>query len=245
MENLITIAQITSSLNKNNLEKHITVIKEAKKKNSLSKLIVFPELSLNGYNLQDAVSEDFFTLDELKIFTNMSQDFKIDIVVGAILKEKLEYFNSVIYFSDGEIKNIHKKVNLPNYGMFEEKRFFTPNSDIIKFQSFNTVNFGKIMTVICEDLWNAETIAEIQNQKLDLLIVASNSPTRGFESENLEIKSKWESILKATAILGKTTVVFSNRVGFEDGLGFWGGSMIIDSNSKIVKQLPLFEEKIN
>jgi len=245
MNKRIFIAQISPSLNKKNLDQHVDLIRETKK-NSLFDMIVFPELSLNGYNLQDATSENYYDLEELTVFKNLSNDLKIDIVIGLILNEGLDYFNSAIYFSQGEIFHIHKKAYLPNYGMFEEKRFFTPTNEYPKFQSFKTAKFGKTMVIICEDLWNAETIFEVQKQQLDMLIVISNSPARGFETkkDELEIEKKWKSILKTTAILGKTNVVFSNRVGFEDGIGFWGGSMLINRNGEVTKKLPLFDEVV-
>ena len=201
-----------------------------------SDLVVFPELALNGYLLKDAVFEDAYSLSEIENFAEFSNSY--DLVFGAVLKEKSKFYNSAFYCSNGKIKKIHHKTTLPNYGLFQEARFFF-KGDIV--ESFDT-KFGKAFIVICEELYNASIIEKIVSEKPDIVVVISNSPARGFEDNGLLIQKQWEALLCSTALLSGSHVIFTNRVGFEDGLGFWGGSCVVNPKAQIVKRAKLFEE---
>ena len=231
----LTIAQISPKLKKATVDEFAKYLENIDKK---SDLVVFPELALNGYLLKDAVYEDAYRLDEIEEFAKLSQ--KCDLVFGAVLKENHKIYNSAFYCSSGKILKIHKKTALPNYGLFQEARFFFRGESI---DSFDT-EFGKIFIVICEELYDAHIIAKISDEKPDMVLVISNSPSRGFENEGLLIQKQWESLLCSTALLSGANVVFVNRVGFEDGLGFWGGSCVVNPKAKVTQRAKLFEEEI-
>ncbi len=232
----ISLAQIKPKLSKENIQKHLFYIQKAIKENS--NIIVFPELSLNGYNLMDLVYEDAYGIDELEVFEDLSKD--IDIIVGVALREKYRIFNSAVYFSDGKIAHIYHKNSLPNYGMFQEARFFFAGDTLEEFQT----KYGSVVIAICEDLWNSKIIDKIVSIKPDIIYIPTASPARGFKNSGLEIEYKWNSILSTVANLSGTHTVFVNRVGFEDGLGFWGGSRIVDPNGKVIEKAKLFEEEL-
>jgi len=231
----ITLAQIDIRLNRSNIERHIDIIKQHA---STSDVIVFPELSLNGYMLQDKVYEDAYTLDELTELFALSK--QVDIALGVVLRSENKILNSALYISGGELLHRHDKIHLPNYGMFEEARFFSKGEVL---QSFQTAH-GNSCMVVCEDLWRADMITRIANEEPKVLYVLSNSPARDFSDEGLKIASQWEAILKTTAMLAYTHVIFVNRVGFEDGLGFWGGSMVITPQGAKDSSFKLFDEQI-
>jgi len=226
----VALAQVSPKLNPSNVDMHLQEIKSCE-----ADVIVFPELSLNGYLLQDKVYEDAFDIKDLDCFVQASHN--IDIVLGCALRQDHRIFNAGIYFSKGEIKHIHHKVHLPNYGMFEEARYYFRGESIEFFETL----YGNTALVVCEDLWRAESIAELSAQKPDIIYVIANSPARDFKNEGLLIKDQWESILKTTALLCGSYLVFVNRVGFEDGIGFWGSSMIITPSGEIEEELKAFE----
>ncbi len=226
----ITLVQNAPKLNRTNLDAVVAQVPTCK-----SDVIVFSELSLNGYLLQDKLLEDAFREDELNSLCVASQN--IDIVVGGALNINNEYFNCALYFSRGELLNIHKKVHLPNYGMFEEARYFASGE---KFETF-TSSYGEVAMLVCEDLWHPNTAAELYAKKPKIVYVLAASPARGFEDDSLDIQEQWMALLKSLALHCDTKVVFVNRVGFEDGLGFWGGSCVVGKNAKIIEQLPLFD----
>ena len=228
----VTLAQTSPKLNRSNLGDILKTITSVK---NSSDIIVFAELSLSGYMLQDKLTEDAWCLNELDEIRELSKD--IDIVVGLALKEENHFRNAALYFSDGKLVSKHNKVHLPNYGMFEEARYFEAG-DV--FESFE-VNAKRISMVVCEDLWHKNVHHDLIEQNPDIIIALVSSPARGFSDAGLEIEDKWLEIIKTVAQECSATLIFVNRVGFEDGLGFWGGSCIVDSNAKIVNKLPHYE----
>ena len=125
----ITLAQTSPKLNRSNLGEIIDTVKAHKNE---SDLIVFPELALNGYLLQDKLHEDAWKLSELQELEELSKE--IDIVVGAALRDEKGFRNAGLYYSNGILVNQHNKVHLPNYGMFEEARYFSAGDE---FESFS------------------------------------------------------------------------------------------------------------
>jgi len=231
----VTLVQNAPSLNRSNLDKALVQIDAAVKH---SDVIVFAELALNGYMLQDKLHEDAWTLNELTILKEASKT--IDIVIGVALKEENGFYNAALYFSEGEIKHIHHKVHLPNYGMFEEARYFKPGHQIKSFET----KFGRAALLVCEDLWEVNLLEDLEDEHPEVIYILAASPARGFSDDGLDIEAQWQTLLEKAAIDMKAEIVFVNRVGFEDGLGFWGGSRTIDTTGNITNILPKFEEKI-
>lgn len=233
---IVTIAQTAPKLNRTNYDESIALVEQYKNK---SNLIIFPELSLNGYMLQDGLRDEAWQIDEFDIFKKNS--LTIDIVVGSAIKNPNGTIsNSALYFSNGELLAKHNKVHLPNYGMFEEARYFKAGK---YFDSFMSA-YGKISMLICEDMWHESVYDDLAKQNPDYIIVLAASPARGFSNSGLEIEDKWYSIIKKVAKKCSAKIMFVNRVGFEDGLGFWGGSCIVDENSNIKYKLPRYEKSI-
>jgi omega-amidase len=226
----IALIQHSPKLNRSNLDFHLNCINEID-----ADLIIFPELSLSGYMLQDKLYEDAWSIDELYSLIKASK--KIDIIAGLALRESGKIYNSAIYLSSGKVSHIHHKVHLPNYGMFEEARYFSNGDQIDGFES----KFGKVAMVVCEDLWHGSTITKLSESGAKFIYVVAASPARGFETARLKIEDEWNNILKSTAMICSSYVIFVNRVGFEDGLGFWGGSKIVDPHGEIMVCMKKFE----
>ena len=231
----LTLVQNAPRLNRSNLEGALGMIEKA---SATSDVIVFAELALNGYMLQDKLHEDAWRLDELDLLKAASQ--KIDIVIGAALKESNGFYNAALYFSEGEIKHIHHKVHLPNYGMFEEARYFRPGHQIKSFMT----KYGRAAMLVCEDLWEVNLLEDLEDEHPKLIYILAASPARGFSDDGLEIEIIWQGLLEKAAKEMNAEIVFVNRVGFEDGLGFWGGSRHLNAQGEITTELPKFEEKI-
>ncbi len=231
----VTVAQIAPRLNRSNLAEAISIVVEHKDR---SDLIIFPELSLSGYMLQDKLLEDAWSIDELDDFKNLS--LYVDIVVGVALRDGDDFKNTALYFSGGKLLSKHDKVHLPNYGMFEEARYFRAGK---VFESFLT-KFGRVSMVVCEDLWHKSVHEDLMEQNPDYIIALVASPARGFSDNGLEIEEKWYAIIKSVAGECSAKLIFVNRVGFEDGLGFWGGSCIVDEKANIIHKLPRYKKTV-
>lgn len=213
----VALIQFAPKLNRSNLQEVLAIVK----RHEAADVIIFPELALSGYMLQDKLFEDAWNREELQELCSAS--LQCDIVIGAAIWDNGKVYNSGLYFSEGELLHIHHKNHLPTYGMFEEGRYFASGNEI---KGFDT-RYGKAAMVVCEDLWRAQTLADLASCNPDIIYVMAASPARDFSEDGLLIERQWDALLKSCALLTHSYVVFVNRVGFEDGLGFWGGSRVI------------------
>ena len=231
----ITLAQTSPKLNRSNLEDVVGIIS---KHASESDLIVFPELALSGYMLQDKLYEDAWSDEELEVLRVASE--YVDIAVGAAMRDGNVFRNTALYFAKGKLLSKHIKVHLPNYGMFEEARYFEGGEGFEVFEC----EHKKISMLVCEDLWHESVHKELIALNPDLIVVLVASPARGFGEEALSIEETWYGIIAEVAKETSAYLVFVNRVGFEDGLGFWGGSCVMSPQGKIIKKLPKFDTNV-
>jgi predicted amidohydrolase len=233
----LALAQLNTQLGNvtANLEKHLTFIRDARKNGA--DLIIFPELSLTGYTLQDLVpSVAISPRQDNPVFRQLLHESReIDIVVGFVNEDaRHRFFISASYLSKGEILHIHNKVYLPSYGIFDEKRFLASGD---RFRAFDT-RWGRAGILICEDFWHASSPYLLWQDGADILLMTSASPGRGVTDEQLG-SAKWvETINQTYAGLFTCFVAHTNRVGFEDGLNFWGGSTVFDPDGKLVIKAP-------
>jgi NAD+ synthase (glutamine-hydrolysing) len=242
MKLTLALAQINTHLGdvEANLEKHLALIHEAR--TGGAELLIFPELSLTGYVLQDLVpSVSHRPEKDDPVFRHLlqaSQD--IDLVVGFVDEDdRHRFFISAAYLARGEVLHVHHKLYLPTYGLFDEGRFFAWGNHIA---AFNT-RFGRAGILICEDFWHASPPYLLWLDGADLLLFASASPGRGLRDEPQLESAHWvEHLNRAYASLFTAFVTHANRVGFEDGLNFWGGSTIFDPNGELVAKGPYHQE---
>ena len=240
----IALVQINTRLGdiNANLDKHLSLIDRARK--DQANLIVFPELSLTGYVLQDlSVSVALQPGPDEPTFQRLLKESQsIDIVVGFVEAERRHrFFISAAYLSAGEIVHIHRKVYLPTYGLFDESRFFAWGDDV---RAFDT-RFGRFGILICEDFWHASPPLLLWLDGAEVFLLISASPGRGLqERDKLESAAWVERINQAYASLFTSFVLHTNRVGFEDGLHFWGGATAFDPDGHRMVQGPYHEEAL-
>ena len=240
----LAIAQIDTRLGniQANLEKHLSLARQARQDGM--DVLVFPELSLTGYVLQDLVPAVACRADaEDPVFHHLldaSRD--VDLVVGFVDEDtRHRFYIASAYLSQGKVIHIHHKVYLPTYGLFDEGRFFAPGESV---RAFDT-RFGRLGMLICEDFWHASPPYLLWLDGADLFLLSSASPGRGLNGEPKLESSAWvEHTNRAYASLFTIFVAHANRTGFEDGLNFWGGSTLFDPNGNLVLQAPYFEEAL-
>ncbi|GAB4535481.1 MAG: carbon-nitrogen hydrolase [Anaerolineales bacterium] len=240
----IALAQINTTLGnvERNLEKHLALAREARK--SGADLLVFPELSLTGYVLQDLASAVAHRPNGddpvFRPLLEASQD--IDLVVGFVDEDvRSRFYIAAAYLSRGRVLHVHHKVYLPTYGLFDEGRFFAWGDSI---RAFDT-RFGRIGMLICEDFWHASPPYLLWLDGADLLLLTSASPSRGLGSDETLESARWvEHINRAYASLFTIFVAHANRVGYEDGLNFWGGSTVFDPGGALLARGVYHEESL-
>lgn len=240
----LALAQINTRLGdvEANLEKHLDMIREASA--SGADLLVFPELSLTGYVLQDLTSTvAHHPSASDPIFHHLLEaSKKIDLMIGFVDEDRRHrFFISSAYLSQGEVLHIHHKVYLPTYGLFDEGRFFAWGDTV---RAFDT-RFGRVGILICEDFWHASPPYLLWLDGADLFLFGSASPGRGLNTEAQLESARWvEHINQAYASLFTVFVAHANRVGFEDGLNFWGGSTVFDPNGDLIAKGPYHAEAL-
>jgi len=223
-----------------NLAMHLDRIERARA--SGADLILFPELSLTGYFLRDMVPDVALRPSAPEIEQLIAAAGPAGLVVGFVEDSAHDrFYNSALYAEGGQLRHIHQKVYLPTYGLFDEKLYFAAGERI---QAFDTPRFGRVGLLICEDFWHLSALAIMQAEEVDLLICISNSPARGVQGPRLATAETYERLCRTYAQTLGATVAFVHRVGFEDGLCFWGGSMVVGPNAKVVAQAPYFDEDL-
>jgi NAD+ synthase (glutamine-hydrolysing) len=240
----LALAQINTRLGnvEANLAKHLEIITEAQARGA--DLLVFPELSLTGYVLQDlATAVSHRPTPDDPIFRQLLQASQhIDLVVGFVDEDQRHrFYIAAAYLSQGQVVHVHHKVYLPTYGLFDEGRFFAWGDAV---QAFDT-RFGRLGILICEDFWHASPPYLLWQDGAEMLLFTSASPGRGLTAEPQLESARWvEHINRAYASLFTTFVVHANRVGYEDGLNFWGGSTAFDPNGELIVKAPYHQEAL-
>lgn len=237
----VAVAQIDAKIGnlRSNIEYHLDYIERAKREKA--DLILFPELSLTGYTLRDLVWDlaiDPQTDPRIDPIREASKE--ISIVVGCVEGGKNHgIYNSAVMFEDGFIKHIHRKSYLPTYGMFEEGRYFSAGKEIRAFDS----KHGRFGILICEDMWHPSLPYLLALDGAEVIITLSASPTRlGTADEQMSNAQVNYEHHRCYARLLSVYHLFCNRVGFEDGVNFWGGSSITKPSGEMHQTAKYFDE---
>lgn len=242
MKFTIAIAQIDNvlgDLNKN-ISKHIDYIRKAKEGGA--DLVVFPELSLSGYTLRDINWDVAIRPTDKRLEPILKESNDISIVLGCVEEsEEFGIYNSAFFIEQNEVKSVHRKIYPPTYGMFEESRYFSRGRSA---QAFDAA-LGRFGMLVCEDLWHLPLPYILAQDGAQMLIGIAASPTRlagdDAKIKNAQINGEQN---KSLARLLSTYMVFCNRVGYEDGVNFWGGSEVITPSGEVIVHAKLFDEDL-
>ena len=204
--------------------------------NAGAHLIIFPELALTGYPPEDLLFRDGFinqVKHEITNFCNLAPA-DISILFGAPNKTDDFLFNSAYLIQNNRIINIYNKQELPNYGVFDEKRYFSSGDDSFVFECQNT----KIGVLICEDQWVEGPISSLCQSNIDIVVSLNASPFQ------LNKQSERINICKNYALKFDITFIYVNMVGGQDEVVFDGNSFIVNNQGDVSLQLPAFKELI-
>lgn len=224
-----------------NLAQHHDLIAQAR--DAGAGLVVFPELSLTGYLLQDLAAEVAMRLDDPRLAALAADTAGLSAVVSFV-EESADHrlFIAAALLEDGAIRHVHRKIHLPTYGMFDERRFFAPGDMLRAAPSRLGVGVG---LAVCEDFWHLSTPQILALDGAQILVNVSSSPGRDLAMSNevgLGTATSWRTLMRAYAQLTTSFVVFCNRVGVDESLSFWGGSEVIGPTGSPVFGAPMFEE---
>ncbi len=240
------LAQIAPALGdaRANLAKHLEYIERARTQQV--ELLIFPELALTGYYVKDMMGnlaarpvagDPLF--DPL-----LAASADLDLVIGFIEEDpRYRYYISAAYLSQGQVLHVHRKVYLPTYRIFDDARYFAAGDT---FRAFDT-RWGRMGLTICEDAWHISTPYLLWQDGAELLIDIAASPGYGLASDTPGRLSSQETVmsfLRTYAELLTTFVFYTNRVGIEDGISFWGGSVAMSPDGHVLCSAPLLKEDL-
>jgi NAD+ synthase (glutamine-hydrolysing) len=229
----ISLAQINPVVGDlaGNVRKIIAYIKKAKKLES--DVVAFPELALTGYPPEDLLLKPQFIKDNIKALHKIKDETKgILAVVGFVSSDKGLY-NSAAIISDGRVIDIYNKHHLPNYGVFDEYRYFLPGSRFPVY-SLGGIRFG---VNICEDIWHKDGPARVQALLGAVVIININaSPYRMGK-----VSFREEIVLERISECG-IPIAYVNMIGGQDELVFDGGSFVSDKKGNLLAKAKHFNE---
>ncbi len=199
-------------------------------------LAITPELATLGFGsgdiYLDKVEENLTALEEIRAFAS---DLGIWAIVGFVDRTPLGFFhNAAALIGEGQIQGVYHKVQLVNYRLFDEKRYFAPGNRLPVFST----PFGRIGILICEDVWFPEPARALTFRGAEILIVLSASPYT-----TTKVKT-WQNFLQERVLDNLLPVAFVNQAGIQDGVTYWGGSMVFSARGDLVAMAPLLEEHL-
>ncbi len=225
-----------------NLQVHLDYVRQAREQKV--DLLVFPELSLTGYQVQDLVPEVAIETDaKNEVFAALQEaSAEIDIVVGFVHRDRRKrFYIANAYLSAGEALHVHHKLYLPTYAMFDESRYFAQGNSV---RAFDT-RFGRLGMLICEDFWHVSPAYLLWLDGADILILNSSSPSRGLNESDRLMGTRWvEMVNQAYGSMFTSYILHCNRVGYEDGKNFWGGSSVVDPDGEFMTHGLYFDEAL-
>jgi predicted amidohydrolase len=250
---VLALAQITPVLGDlaQNLALHEVKIAEGKAAGA--DLVIFPELSLTGYQLQDLAPEVAMrrTDPRLQSLAKLTSGGPSAVVSFVESTDDHRLFAAAALLEAGEVRHVARKCYLPTYGLFDERRFLAAGDAIRatraslggrSVQGDVGVGIG-----VCEDFWHPTLPAILAQDGAELLINVAAGPARGASvdaDQGLGSAASWGTLLRATAALTTSYVAFTNRVGVDESLIFWGGSRVIGPDGVVIAEAPLFEEAL-
>jgi predicted amidohydrolase len=224
-----------------NLQKHLDLITDARRQQV--DLLIFPELGLTGYYLKDLVADVALrpSADDPIFAPLLAASRDLDLVVGfAEVDARYRYFISAAYLAAGRVVHVHRKIYLPTYRIFDDARFFGAGDQL---RAFDT-RFGRMSILVCEDLWHISSPYTVWLDGADFILGISSSPGYGVTAPELAIATEVNNFLQTYASLLTTFVFYVNRVGLEDGIQFWGGSIAYAPGATVLARAPLFDEAL-
>ncbi|PYE40837.1 NAD+ synthase [Psychrobacter fozii] len=215
-----------------NAEKMRTLALEAREQGA--DVIIFPELALLGYPPQDLLLRPSLSGRVKSALSSLSDINDIVMIVGYPHVDHHGTFNSAAILHNGHQKGFYHKQILPNYGVFDERRYFDKGRNQVLFD-YKGITIGLL---ICEDLWEKGPIAELKKQGADLVVSLNASP---FEIEKQENR---KTMLAKRSRENNLPIVYVNAVGGQDDLVFDGGSMAVQADGSVAHEAPRFMNQL-
>jgi len=239
----ISAVQMDCSLGqtKANADKMLAMAQRALKDEG-AELVVFPELSLTGYDNRQGFDHLTTDLDDPVFHELRTLSHDVGLMIGLVEETpgSLANYNSYGFLYQGEFRTVARKIYPPTYAVYEEQKYFGKGRRLVSAEFKDFI----MAPVICNDLWHPVISYLYHLMGAEVVVVPATSST----THNTEVwpshDDVWAALLQYNALVYGSFVVFANRVGSEAGLTFWGGSRIISPMGRVLAEAPLYEEAI-
>ncbi len=201
-----------------------------------AELVAFPEQTIPGYPAEDLLLKAEFIDANRRALADLARDVHHSVVVVGFADRQDDVFNAAAVIEGGEVRGVYRKHHLPNYSVFDEKRYFQAGNEPLVF-GYGPVTFG---VNVCEDMWypDGPAVAQAGEGGAELLICLSSSPFFRGKTRNRE------RMLATRAADNVAVVAFVNQVGGQDELVFDGSSVILDQHGETMARARAFEEDL-
>src|SRR5437867_11255769 len=231
----LALAQINPVVGDLDGNREVILDRLTEARSNSAELVVFPELAVTGYPPEDLLLRPGFVRATEESVERIARESRgVTVLVGAPHFDS-DLYNACYVCSGGEVKAVYRKRFLPNYGVFDEDRYFAPGRDLILLEHGKTL----VGTTVCEDMWQPGPPAtDLALAGAELLVNISASPFYvGKERER-------EQMLATRARDNVCYVAFVNAVGAQDALVFDGHSVVLDDDGRVLARAPGFEEAL-
>jgi NAD+ synthase (glutamine-hydrolysing) len=233
----IALAQINTTVGDiaGNARKILAYVARARKAGAA--LVVFPELAIPGYPAEDLLLRDSFLEENMRTWKEIARQVKgITAVVGFVHRDdKGKRYNAAGIAAGGRVRGVYRKIHLPNYGVFDEARYFSRGKDPMVFP----VGRSPVGVTVCEDIWvHRGPLPREARAGARLIVNLSSSPYHA---------GKWETrreVVARHAAASRCPVAYCNLVGGQDELVFDGGSMVVSATGTLLARAKMFEEDL-
>jgi predicted amidohydrolase len=229
----VALAQVDSTLGDldANLARATDAIVQAR--DAGAGLIVFPELMLSGYHIGSSSSDIALSADDAALaeLAGVAGDASL-VICFPELSPGGRVYNSAAYFEAGKLLHVHRKLYLPTYADFEERKHFSVGNSL---RAFDT-RAGRSALLVCNDAWQPALAFVACQDGAEWLIMPTDSAHS--DPYELDVREYWREITTLYARLFECYVVYVNRVGDECGRSFWGGSRVVDPTGRVVAEAP-------
>jgi len=231
----IAIAQLNPTVG--DIQGNVAKIRAARARAAGADIVLGTELCVVGYPPEDLVLKQAFQDDAEAACRELARDTADGgpaLIVGCPWRVDGRLHNAALLLDEGEIKGVRAKYDLPNYGVFDEKRVFSPGP-MPGPLSFRGVRLG---VPICEDVWTSDVTECLAETGAEIILVPNGSP---FESDKRDVRM---NLMVARVVETGLPLVYANQVGGQDELVFDGGSFVLNADRSLAAQLPMFREDV-
>ena len=237
----ITLGQIDSELGNvaANLDRADKCVAEAAVNGS--DLIVFPELHLTGYSIGQVDEDLSMRADDERLSRLTARAGNGGVLAGFVEDGPgVHTYNSAVYLKNGRPAHVHRKLYLPTYTTFEERKYFTPGPSL---RAFPVADNTRMAVLLCNDAWQPQLAFLATQDGARVLLIPAASAQSHFP-DKYDSSTYWRDITRFYGRMFQLFVVFVNRVGVEGDLHFWGGSHVVDPWGEIIAEAPLDVEHL-